>query len=65
LAGWDHRKPQHVLFLYSEGKIDGEKLAAFRSVIEGCLAKLAQPPAPPTAAAQDVGVVAPVSAATP
>ena len=64
-AGWDHRKPQHVLFLYCEGKIDGEKLAAFCSVVEGCLPKLAQPPAPPTAAAQEVGVVAPVPAATP
>jgi putative ATP-dependent endonuclease of OLD family len=64
-AGWHHRKPQHVLFLYCEGKIDGEKLAAFCSVVEGCLPKLAQPPAPPTAAAQEVGVVAPVPAATP
>lgn len=64
-ACWDHRKPQHVLFLYCEGKIDGEKLAAFCSVVEGCLPKLAQPPAPPTAAAQEVGVVAPVPAATP
>lgn len=45
-AGSDHRKPQHVLFLYSEGKIDARKLAAFCSVVEGCLPKPAQPLAP-------------------
>lgn len=45
-----HRKPQHVLFLYSEGKIDAGKLAAFCSVVEGCLPKPAQPPAPKTEA---------------
>jgi putative ATP-dependent endonuclease of OLD family len=44
-AGPDHRKPQHVLFLYSEGRIDAEKLAAFCSVVEACLPKPAQPPA--------------------
>ncbi len=44
-AGSDHRKPQHVLFLYSEGKIDEAKLAAFCSIVEGCLPKPAQPPA--------------------
>jgi hypothetical protein len=37
--GSDHRKPQHVLFLYSEGKIDAEKLASFCSIVEGCLPK--------------------------
>jgi putative ATP-dependent endonuclease of the OLD family len=47
----DHRKPQHVLFLYSEGKIDAGKLAAFCSVVEGCLPKLAQPPTRAPAAA--------------
>lgn len=49
-AGSDHRKPQHVLFLYSEGKIDAGKLAAFCAVVEGCLPKPAQPPAPAAAA---------------
>jgi predicted ATP-dependent endonuclease of OLD family len=37
--GSDHRKPQHVLLLYSEGRIDAGKLAAFCSVVEGCLPK--------------------------
>ena len=37
--GSDHRKPQHVLFLYSEGKIDAGKLTAFCSVVESCLPK--------------------------
>ena len=32
-----HRKPQHVLFLYSEGKIDDNKLTEFCSMVEGCL----------------------------
>lgn len=44
-AGSDHRKPQHVLFLYTEGKIDKEQLAAFCSVVEGCLPLSAPPPA--------------------
>ncbi|MDX2220337.1 MAG: AAA family ATPase [Burkholderiales bacterium] len=35
--GSDHRKPQHVLFLYSEGKIDSGKLAAFCAMVESCL----------------------------
>jgi putative ATP-dependent endonuclease of OLD family len=39
----DHRKPQHVLFHYTEGRIDAGKLAAFCSVVEGCLPKPAQP----------------------
>ena len=39
-AGSDHRKPQHVLFLYSKGKIDDVKLAAFCTVVEGCLRDL-------------------------
>jgi len=50
----DHRKPQHVLFHYSEGKIDAGKLAAFCSVVEGCLPKPALPSPqnpPPVAAA--------------
>jgi len=38
-AGSDHRKPQHVLFLYSEGKIDAGKLAEFCAVVEGALPK--------------------------
>ena len=38
----DHRKPQHVLFNYTEGKIDAGKLAAFCAVVEGCLPKSAQ-----------------------
>jgi hypothetical protein len=43
----DHRKPQHVLFHYAEGKIDAGKLAVFCSAVEGCLPKPAQavPPA--------------------
>ncbi len=41
-----HRKPQHVLFLYSEGQIDAGKLASFCSMVESCLPKLNQPPAP-------------------
>lgn len=48
-AGSDHRKPQHVLFLYSEGKIDAGKLAAFCTLVEGCLPKVALP-APAAAA---------------
>lgn len=36
-AGSGHRKPQHVLFLYSEGKIDNGKLVAFCTLVEGCL----------------------------
>ena len=39
-AGSDHRKPQHVLFLYSEGKIDSGKLEEFCNVVESCLPKL-------------------------
>jgi putative ATP-dependent endonuclease of OLD family len=50
----DHRKPQHVLFHYSEGKIDAGKLAAFCSVVERCLPKPVLPspqnPAPVAAA---------------
>lgn len=49
-VGSDHRKPQHVLFLYSEGKIDAGKLAEFCSVVEGCLPKPAQSPAAAPAA---------------
>lgn len=36
-VGSDHRKPQHILFLYSEGRIDAAKLTAFCTVVEGCL----------------------------
>ena len=39
IAGPPHRKPQHVLFLYSEGKIDAGKLAEFCALVEGCLPK--------------------------
>ncbi len=35
-AGSDHRKPQHVLFLYSEGKIDASRLASFCTLVERC-----------------------------
>jgi hypothetical protein len=55
-----HRKPQHVLFLYSEGRIDAEKLAAFCSIVERCLPTPAKLPASATAA----GVVPPNLAAT-
>jgi predicted ATP-dependent endonuclease of OLD family len=54
----DHRKPQHVLFHYTENKIDAGKLAAFCSIVEGCLPKPAQSPAPAAPAPT-------VSAATP
>lgn len=47
----DHRKPQHVLFHYTEGKIDAVKLAAFCSIVEGCLPRRAQTPAPSAPAA--------------
>ena len=60
LAGSAHRKPQHVLFLYSEGKIDAGKLKEFCSVVEGCLPQPAQPPAAPAAEA-----VPPAPAAAP
>jgi len=57
--GSDHRKPQHVLFLYSEGKIDAGKLTAFCSVVESCLPKPDQSSvAAPTA-------VAPATASAP
>ena len=58
-AGSDHRKPQHVLFLYSDGKIDAGKLAAFCSIIEGCLPKSAQSAAAPGAEALPSAPVAP------
>lgn len=49
-AGLAHRKPQHVLFLYSEGKISADKLAAFCAIVEGCMPTrgqtAAQAPAP-------------------
>ena len=52
--GSDHRKPQHVLFLYSEGKIDAGKLTAFCSVVESCLPKPDQSSvAAPTTVAPD------------
>lgn len=38
-AGPDRRKPQRVLFLYSEGKIESSKLTAFCSAVESCLPK--------------------------
>jgi len=38
-AGSDHRKPQHVLYLYSEGKIDAGRLAALCRIVEDCLPK--------------------------
>lgn len=56
-AGASHRKPQHVLFLYSEGKIDARKLAAFCALVEGCL--------PKPAAVASVASVAPVAAVQP
>jgi putative ATP-dependent endonuclease of OLD family len=37
--GDDRRKPQHVLFLYSEGKIDSGRLASFCEIIGRCLPK--------------------------
>ena len=59
-AGSDHRKPQHVLFLYSEGKINAGKLAAFCAIVEGCLPK----PAQSVAQASAPVASAPASAAT-
>jgi predicted ATP-dependent endonuclease of OLD family len=35
--GSEHRKPQHVLFLYETGGIDIEKLDAFCKMVEECL----------------------------
>jgi hypothetical protein len=55
-AGSDHRKPQHVLFLYSEGKIDAGKLAAFCAVIEGCLPKPAPASVPAPSSAAPIGL---------
>jgi hypothetical protein len=65
-AGSVHRKPQHVLFLYSEGKIDSVKLAEFCSLVEGCLPKPFQPAQSITAASADASnVIAPIPAAGP
>jgi len=33
-AGSDHRKPQHILYLYSENRIDEKKLEAFCSLVK-------------------------------
>lgn len=43
----DHRKPQHVLFNYTEGKIDAARLAAFCTLVEGCLPVPSQAKAAP------------------
>lgn len=56
-AGSDHRKPQHVLYLYSEGKIDAGKLAAFCGIVESCLPK-------PKTAPPSVSAAAPTPAGT-
>jgi predicted ATPase len=32
-----HRKPQHVLFLYADGRIDDERIESFCSVVTSCL----------------------------
>jgi hypothetical protein len=36
-AGSPHRKPQHVLFLLGEKKIDDAKLSAFCNLVQGCI----------------------------
>ncbi|HWP91285.1 MAG TPA: AAA family ATPase [Thermodesulfobacteriota bacterium] len=36
-AGSDHRKPQHVLYLYETGKINAAKINAFCELVESCL----------------------------
>lgn len=36
-AGLKHRKPQHILFLYSEGKIDQTRLETFCKIVEAAL----------------------------
>ena len=36
-AGSDHRKPQHILYLYDSGKIDTAKVQGFCSLVEACL----------------------------
>lgn len=36
-AGGSHRKPQHVLFLYESGQIDGERIRAFCDMVQECL----------------------------
>jgi predicted ATP-dependent endonuclease of OLD family len=48
-AGSDHRKPQHILYLYENRKIREDKLQAFCSLVEACL----------PAASTDVSVSAP------
>lgn len=37
LPGPDHRKPQHVLFLYETGQISEDKLMKFADIVEKCL----------------------------
>lgn len=58
----DHRKPQHVLFHYSEGKIDAGKLADFCTVVEGCLPKPAQVAAQATVPSETAAVKAAIPA---
>jgi hypothetical protein len=36
-AGAKHRKPQHVLYWYTSGRIDKEKLDAFCELVSRCL----------------------------
>jgi len=36
-AGSDHRKPQHILFLHEQGRIDNKKVASFSKLIEKLL----------------------------
>jgi putative ATP-dependent endonuclease of OLD family len=38
-AGADHRKPQHMLFMYENGKIAQDKLDAFCNLVDECLIK--------------------------
>jgi predicted ATP-dependent endonuclease of OLD family len=37
----EHRKPQHLLYLYETGKVAPDKLAAFIALVEECLPKKA------------------------
>lgn len=45
-AGSDHRKPQHVLFLYSEGKINPDRLSEFCKIVESSLPEFKKTPVP-------------------
>lgn len=49
-AGSDHRKPQHVLYLYETKQIPEASIEAFCRLVESCLPGKASPPIPVVAA---------------